>query len=95
MKSGELDSGNRNADLTKGSLAGKQSVAKTHLLPFFGTMRLSKIDSALRLSDLSMTKRASFAHWTARRHKNLVKQVFDFAVNNGWLQGKPANEYDQ
>ena len=36
------DSGNRNADLTKGSLAGKQSVAKNHLLPYFGNMRLSK-----------------------------------------------------
>ena len=30
-----------------------------------------------------------FAHWTARRHKNLVKQVFDFAVANGWLRVSP------
>ena len=30
------DSCNRNADLTKGSLAAKESVAKNHLLPAFG-----------------------------------------------------------
>jgi hypothetical protein len=30
------DSRNRNADLTKGSLAAKKSVAKNHLLPAFG-----------------------------------------------------------
>jgi hypothetical protein len=33
---GRADSRNRNADLTKGSLAGKQGVAKNHLLPRFG-----------------------------------------------------------
>jgi integrase len=82
------DSGNRNADLTKGSLAGKQSVAKNHLLPYFGNMRLSKIESA-EIKRFVDDQAYRFAHWTARRHKNLVKQVFDFAVANGWLRVSP------
>ena len=85
---GRADSGNRNADLTKGSLAGKQSVAKTHLLPFFGTIKLNKIDLPLVKRFVDDQAR-QFSHWTARRHKTLVKQVLDFAVNSNWLPVSP------
>jgi integrase len=30
-----------------------------------------------------------FAHWTARRRRNLVKQVLDYAVDNEWLGTNP------
>jgi integrase len=82
------DPRNRNADLTKGSLAGKKSVAKTHLLPTFGNMKLSKITSA-DIRRFVEEQAQHNSHWTARRHKNLVKQVLDFAVFNDWLKTSP------
>ena len=85
---GRADSRNRNADLTKGSLAAKQGVAKNHLLPFFGNTRLNKIDSP-SIKRFIDDQARRFSHWTARRHKTLVKQVLDFAVNNDWLRLSP------
>ena len=53
------NSGNLNKDLTRGALAGKQSVAKNHLLPHFGKMKLHKITTR-RSSNSSKIKRAVF-----------------------------------
>jgi Phage integrase, N-terminal SAM-like domain len=73
------DSCNRNADLTKGSLAAKESVAKNHLLPAFGKMKLIDITSAdIRRFVEEQAQR--YSHCPVRRHKNLLKQVLDFAV---------------
>jgi integrase len=82
------DSRNRNADLTKGSLAAKESVAKNHLLPAFGKMKLINITSA-DLRQFVEEQAQRYSHWTVRRQKNLVKQVLDFAVFNDWLSTSP------
>jgi integrase/transposase-like protein len=85
---GRADSRNRNADLAKGSLAAKQNVAKNHLLPFFGKYNLNKVTSPL-IKQFVEDQARRVSHWTARRHKNLVKQVLDFAVENEWLRVSP------
>ena len=82
------DDKNRNRDLTKGSLYGKQGDARCHLLPFFGSVKLYEIEprDIQRFVDEQAEK---FAHWTARRRRNLVKQVLDFAVDSEWLGVNP------
>ena len=82
------DPRNRNADLRQGSLAAKQSVAKNHLLPAFGNMKLNKITSA-DIKRFIEEQAYRNSHWTARRHKSLVNQVLKFAVENDWLRVSP------
>jgi Phage integrase, N-terminal SAM-like domain len=82
------DPRNRNADLRKGSLAAKQSVAKNHLLPAFGNMKLNKITSA-DIKRFIEEQAFRNSHWAARRHKSLVNQVLKFAVENDWLRVSP------
>jgi integrase len=88
QEEGRADSSNRNASLTKGSLAAKVSVAKNHLLPFFGSTKLSNIDSPM-IKRFVEDQAHKFEHWTARRHKAMLKQVLDFAVENDLLRVSP------
>ena len=82
------DLSNKNADLTKGSLYGKQSDAKVHLIPFFGSMKLDEIDAAV-IRRFVEEQAGNFAHWTARRRRNLVKQILDYAVEHEHLGVNP------
>src|SRR5262245_9270554 len=82
------DPRNRNASLRKGSLAAKQSVAKNHLLPAFGNMKVDKITWA-DIKRFIEEQAYRNSHWTARRHKSLINQVLNFAVENDWLTVSP------
>ena len=85
------DSGNRNADLTKGSLAGKQSVAKNHLLPYFGNMRLSKIESA-EIKRFVDDQAYRFCPLDGKATQKSRQAGVRFCGSQWLAQGKPAHE---
>ena len=61
------------------------------LLPFFGNMQISEIDSASIDVFLKDMKKKGYAKDTVSIHKSVLSQIFDFAILNHILTSNPCS----
>lgn len=80
------------AKRAEGTLLNDQSVIKNDILPVIGKMHLNAIDKSDAAEIISST--AKTAPVWAMRTFSLMKEMFQYAVTNNWMDSNPAADID-
>ncbi|WP_259314368.1 tyrosine-type recombinase/integrase [Capillimicrobium parvum] len=77
------------------TLQDYRSILRRHVIPFYGDVKLDRLNAAQVAGYLASRRRAGLAPKTVVNHANFLHGLFGFAVRRGWMPSNPVEALDK